>query len=42
LLAGEPDIYLHFFADISEYAADRMFPKKKTAEATGCSSCNCS
>lgn len=40
-LAGEQDIYLHFFADITEYAADRMFPKKEAAEDTGCKSCNC-
>ena len=40
-LAGEQDIYLHFFADISEYAAERMFPKKDSTEASHCNSCNC-
>ncbi len=39
-LAGEPDIYLHFFADITAYAAGHMFPEKKEcAESAGCSSC---
>lgn len=36
LLAGEPDIYLHFFADITEYATERMFPGKECGEAAGC------
>jgi hypothetical protein len=43
-LAGVEDIYLHFFSDISEWAADRMFPNKENAEPNkeaGCSSCNC-
>lgn len=38
-LAGEPDIYLHFFADITEYAAEHMFPNKESGEVKGCSSC---
>lgn len=41
-LAGEPDIYLHFFADITEYAAEHMFPRKEDGEVKGCNSCNCS
>lgn len=38
-LAGEKDIYLHFFTDITEYAAERMFPKKECEVESGCSSC---
>lgn len=34
-LAGADDLYVHFGIDISEYAADRLFPKKSG------SSCNC-
>lgn len=40
-LAGEQDIYLHFFADITEYAAEKMFPKKESTEKSHCGSCNC-
>lgn len=41
-LAGSEDIYLHFFTDITEYAAERMFPSTSCGEGTnGCSSCNC-
>lgn len=40
-LAGEQDIYLHFFADITEYAAEKMFPKKESTEESHCGSCNC-
>jgi hypothetical protein len=40
-LAGEQDIYLHFFADITEYAAEKMFPKKEATEESHCGSCNC-
>lgn len=38
-LAGEKDIYLHFFADITEYAAEHMFPKKDCREGDHCKSC---
>ena len=40
-LAGEKDIYLHYSADISPYAAEHMFPAKNNAVAHGCSSCSC-
>ena len=41
-LAGSEDFYLHFFTDITEYAAERMFPSTSCGESTnGCSSCNC-
>jgi len=35
-LAGADNLYVHFGIDISEYAADRLFPKKP-----GKDSCNC-
>jgi len=35
-LAGAADLYVHFGIDISEYAADRLFPKK-----AGNGGCNC-
>ncbi|QEM70145.1 hypothetical protein FO488_06060 [Geobacter sp. FeAm09] len=44
-LAGERDLYLHFFIDITPYAADRLFPhgsrdEKSTCGAeSACSSC---
>lgn len=37
-LAGEKDMYLHFSIDISEYAAERMFPDKCAAKSD-CSGC---
>jgi hypothetical protein len=40
-LAGSEDIYLHFFTDITEYAADRLFPAKCGGESTECGSCSC-
>jgi hypothetical protein len=40
-LAGSEDVYLHFFTDITEYAAERLFPSKCDGDNTGCSSCNC-
>ena len=40
-LAGVEDIYLHFSIDITEYAADRLIPKKCNEAASECSSCNC-
>ena len=36
-LAGSEDIYLHFFTDITEYAAERLIPTKC---GTGSSSCS--
>lgn len=39
-LAGNDDLYLHFAADITEWASDSLIPKKCDA-AAGCSSCNC-
>jgi hypothetical protein len=42
-LAGEKDLYIHYSADISAYAAESMFPLKVEAgPAHGCSSCSCS
>ncbi len=39
-LAGEKDIFLHFCIDITEYAAERLFPKKECESSAGCSSCS--
>ena len=39
-LAGSSDLYLHFAADITEWAKEEMAPKKCDA-AAGCSTCNC-
>lgn len=40
-LAGSEDVYLHFSVDITEYAADRLLPKKQ--EQSGCDcGCECS
>jgi hypothetical protein len=44
-LAGADDLYLHFSADITDYAAERMFPAKECAGTTdekGSCSCSCS
>lgn len=38
-LAGEPDVFLHFSIDISDYAAERMFPQKGCEAGAECSSC---
>lgn len=38
-LAGSDNVFLHFSVDITEYAADRLLPKKQ--EQTGCG-CDCS
>ena len=38
-LAGVDDIFLHFSIDISDYAADHMFPRKECEAGAGCSSC---
>jgi hypothetical protein len=39
-LAGEDDIYLHFFIYITEYAAEHMFSGKGCAASSDCSSCS--
>lgn len=41
-LAGEKDIYLHFFTDITEYAAEHMFPKSPCVEGKSCDCNSCS
>ena len=38
-LAGEKDLFLHFFADITAYAAEHMFQEKECGESSGCGSC---
>jgi hypothetical protein len=38
-LAGRDDIYLHFFIDLTEYAADRLFPQGAGAQDAACRSC---
>ena len=40
-LAGSEEIYLHFFTDITEYAAERLLPAACATDTAGCSSCNC-
>jgi hypothetical protein len=40
-LAGSDELYLHFFTDITEYAAERLFPAACETGDTSCSSCNC-
>jgi len=40
-LAGSEDVYLHFFTDITDYAAERLFPPLCGTEDTDCSSCIC-
>ena len=40
-LAGSEDLYLHFFTDITEYAAERLIPTKRGTGNSSCSSCNC-
>jgi hypothetical protein len=39
-LAGSSDLFLHFAADITEWAKAEMVPKT-CAAAAGCSTCNC-
>lgn len=39
-LAGCEEYYVHYGADITEWASDSLIPKKCDA-AAGCSSCNC-
>jgi len=38
-LAGTEDLYVHFGIDITDYAADRLFPAKS---GNDCDSCSCS
>ncbi|HEX5773965.1 MAG TPA: hypothetical protein VFY07_06540 [Geomobilimonas sp.] len=38
-LAGSSDLFLHFAADITEWAKAEMVPK--TCASAGCSTCNC-
>ena len=38
-LAGVEDLYVHFGIDITEYAADRMFPDKCEESDNNCGSC---
>jgi hypothetical protein len=40
-LAGSDELYLHFFTDITEYAAERLFPTASETSDKSCSSCNC-
>lgn len=39
-LAGSSDLYLHFAADITEWAKESLVPKKGDVGA-GCATCNC-
>lgn len=40
-LAGSAELYLHFFTDITEYAAERLLPAKCGGEGAECGTCNC-
>lgn len=40
-LSGVEDLYVHFGIDITEYAADRLFPAKCGDAGSDCGSCNC-
>lgn len=40
-LAGSEDLYLHFFTDITEYAAERLFPSAGNGETPACGNCSC-
>ena len=40
-LAGSEDLYLHFFTDITEYAAERLIPARCGTDNPGCGSCTC-
>ena len=40
-LAGSDELYLHFFTDITEHAAGRLFPKAGETDDKGCSACTC-
>jgi hypothetical protein len=39
-LAGSEDLYVHFAIDITEYAADRLFPVKCGGAGAECASCS--
>ena len=39
-LAGSDELYIHYAADITEWAAESLRPKQ--CDAAGCSACNCS
>lgn len=38
-LAGAEDLFVHFGIDITEYAADRLFPKECGEVGSACGSC---
>lgn len=38
-LAGAEDLYVHFGIDITEFAADRLFPKKCGEAGHDCGAC---
>lgn len=40
-LAGSEELYLHFFTDITEYAAERLLPPPCDGDNAGCGNCNC-
>lgn len=40
-LAGSQDLFVHYGADITEWAAESLLPKQGSA-GTGCKTCNCS
>lgn len=39
-LAGVEDVYVHFCIDITEFAADRLFPKTCGESGSACGSCS--
>ncbi len=39
-LAGSGDLYVHFCNDITEFAADRLIPKKCEESGNNCGSCS--
>lgn len=39
-LAGAEDFFVHFATDITEYAADRLFPGKCGSAGNECGSCS--
>jgi hypothetical protein len=41
-LAGSEDLFVHFSIDITEYAADRLFPGKQGVAGSECGSCSSS
>lgn len=40
-LAGVEDLYVHFGIDITEFAAERLIPRKCGEAGSDCSSCAC-